>query len=366
MGVYGEAYVKLLSETTEFIKRADANARTVRQFGRRWFRNFFRNLGMLSLVVRPVSLSVPLAVTGAGPSLEDVIPLLREEQRKSSLLVLAVSSSVAALRAGGVEPDIVIASDGGGWALLHLYECLRGGPENKVFAAALTAALPSQCGRFPVLALSDGSLWQELVLKELSIPFVSLPQRGTVSAAALDLAFILTGGNIYLSGVDLSHKDIRTHTRPYSFDRLWEEKSSRFDPFYSQIYDRSARISAGGSHDIYASWFSRQLEAYPRRLFSLGSNSPVFGSLRAASFGEGRGEKDPPGGKPFFSALNLRFQENPAVRGPLILKAALTNPRYTARLIAELCPLLFPGEAPVSPEELGEAVIWPRREAGCG
>ncbi|MDR1566509.1 MAG: DUF115 domain-containing protein, partial [Treponema sp.] len=143
LGVYGERYLRLLSETAEFIKRSDANTRTVRQFGRRWFRNFFRNLALLSAALCPVSLKSPLAVTGAGPGLEETIPFIKEEQRRRGLLVLAVSSSTGALLARGVEPDMVIATDGGGWALLHLYECLRYKKTKNIFALSLTAALPS-------------------------------------------------------------------------------------------------------------------------------------------------------------------------------------------------------------------------------
>jgi len=44
LSVYGQAYLALLKETVEFIKRVDASARTYSTFGQRWFRNFFKNL----------------------------------------------------------------------------------------------------------------------------------------------------------------------------------------------------------------------------------------------------------------------------------------------------------------------------------
>ena len=44
LAVYGAQYRNILSETAEFVKQADANARTQNRFGRKWFRNFFRNL----------------------------------------------------------------------------------------------------------------------------------------------------------------------------------------------------------------------------------------------------------------------------------------------------------------------------------
>jgi hypothetical protein len=334
---FGTVYLELFSEAAAFVKRGDANARTTRQFGRRWFANFFRNLNLLSEVIVPAPVETPVVIAGAGPSLEEAIPLIREEKNRSPLLVLAVSSAVPALRAGGIEPDMIIATDGGGWALLHLNECFRGKPGRPYYAAALTAALPSQCGSSPILALSDGTLWQNLVLKELGIPFIALPQRGTVSAAALDLALALSTGAIYFTGVDLSNRDIRTHARPYSFDRLWEEAACRFTPFYSQAYTRARNIDQGGSHSIYASWFGKHLERYPRRIFSLGANNQVFADIRTASFGEA-----PDSREPLFKTLTLDFPKKAAELGAAVLLPALRGGHYSAEITATIMDELRP------------------------
>jgi hypothetical protein len=367
LAVFGEAYLGLLEETAEFIKRSDANARTTGEFGRRWFKNFFKNLDILEELLcvdkKPSSPGVPMVITGAGPGLEDIIPFLKEEKRKAPLLILAVSSSAPALEAGGIVPDLVISTDGGGWALLHLYECWRlvfsrpGGGGCSGLATALTAALPSQCAGVPVLPISDGSLWQSLVLRELGIPCVSLPQRGTVSASALDLAFSLTEENIFVAGVDLALEDIRGHVRPYSFDRLWEEKESRLNPLYSQSFTRAAGIRAGGSHKIYASWFSRQIGVWPKRLFPLGKNNPLFQGLQRPLFGptpsppkKGRGET--PG---LFRTAALKKIRNPAGAAGALLRKAMTESRYGAALKAELGALLMPGQK-ASPKDLDEAV----------
>ena len=282
--VYGQAYLNLIEETVNFIKRADANTRTVKTFGPRWFRNFFRNLGVVNKVLLPAPLSCPLLVTGAGPGLETVIPFIRKERER--LFILAASSSAAALKAESLVPDMVISTDGSAWAKFHLYEFFRdsgNGAEECPLALTLNAAIPSQAKNSPVLFISDGSLWQTLILGELEIPFVVLPQRGTVSATALDLAFALTKGEVFLAGMDLGNRDIRSHARPYSFDRFVEEKAGRFAPAYSQTYSRSSMLKAGGSYGIYASWFEKQLAAYPKRLHSLGENNPVFASIETGA-----------------------------------------------------------------------------------
>ncbi|MDR0472925.1 MAG: DUF115 domain-containing protein [Treponema sp.] len=364
MVLYGEAYLKVLAEAAEFIKRADANFRTAISFGRRWFRNFFRNLSIINECASPCESDLPVVVTGAGPSLETLIPILREQKNRADFFILAVSSSAAALNAGGVEPDLVLSTDGGNWALLHLVEYYRpwGGrqsdrsfaPEKHFLAATMNAALPSQSGQSPVLVSSDGSLWQNLILKGLGIPFVSMPQRGTVSASAIDLAFCLSRGNVFLCGADLAHNDMLTHARPYSFDRLWEEKQSRLNPFYSQIFCRSSAIRGGGSLGIYASWFSRQIERYPKRLFSLGANNSVFGNLAVSSLPFDSEKKHP---RPAFNILPLNLKVKPGPAGVGLLIEAMENPGFTGKLTEELGPLLCPGEAHVSAKHLKDEIL---------
>jgi hypothetical protein len=354
---FGKSYLKLFSETVEYIKRVDANKRTIDNFGRRWFKNVFKNLGLLKKSLRYHPFPAPLVIAGAGPSLEQTIPLLAERKKYSPLFILAVSSAVPALRAAKLPPDLIITTDGGNWALLHLYEALRDQQENPpAFAAALTAALPSQFAGLPWLPISDGSLWQNLLLRSTGLPFASLPQRGTVTAAALDLAFQLCRGNVYITGMDLGHRDILTHARPYSFDRLLSEGASRLTPAYSQTFVRASTAASSGtagSLSIYAQWFARQMAAYPDRLFSLGNNSSVFNERSIAVFNN---ETTP--------AENVRKEiavpnrekstETPAAT----LLKALESGETREALLRELGPLLFPGdsEAAASPEAVREEI----------
>jgi hypothetical protein len=350
LAAYGEGYLRILSETVEFIKRSDANKRTLRGFGRRWFRNVFKNLRLLKRILLYTPGTLPLIITGAGPSLEETIPLIREWGKTGALFILAVSSSVPALLAGGLVPDLVISTDGGGWALFHLYETIRGMPREKTsgFAAALTAALPSQYGNIPWLPISDGTGWQELVLKSLRIPFTALTQRGTVTASALDLAFLLTGGRIFITGMDLAHRDIRTHARPYGLERFMEEGASRFRPVYSQSYARSAALTASGSHAIYAAWFKGQLAAYPKRLCSLGNNHVIFKALKNPAAEAVSGAAEFPQG-----TIRELSAENPAEIASRSLIGGLSDPRSSAAIRRELTALLFPD---ISPPALGDLI----------
>jgi len=360
LNVYGHLYRVLVEEAAAFIKRSDANARTTKAFGSRWFKNFFKNLSIIKTVISPVSpannnISLPLLVTGAGPGLEDAIPIIKDAIKNGAepcgLFILASSSSIAALEANDLAPDLAISTDGSNWARLHLFGSFRNNSEKSEalpLAAALTAAIPSQCGDMPVLVISDGSFWQTLILRELKIPFIALPQRGTVTAAALDLAFALTGGQIYIAGMDLANSDIRSHARPYSFDTLIEEKASRSNPAYSETYRRSSLLKAGGSYGIYATWFEKQLSLYPRPLYPVGKNNSIFDSSAVLPLTA----KQKTGAVIKFNRTSLSFIIDPSERAISILVTALKDSASSKPLRKELQALLLPDGTDASGNDL--------------
>ena len=351
---YGPACLELVRESADFIKRAEASRRTAAAFGRRWVRNFFRNLALLRTALLYGHLGMPVVVAGSGPSLENALPEIRAA--REGVFVLASSSSLPALAAGGVMPDMAICADGGGWAPMHLHACFRMGEAGRPLklAGVLCAALPSRCSELPILPVCDGSLWQTLALRAARVPSAIVPQRGTVTASALELAFALGAGGVFLAGVDLSVEGIRSHARPYGFDHLFSGAASRLLPAYSQAFARSRGIREGGSHEIYAAWFRSRLGAWHGRVFSLGGGNGVF-------------ERGPPLAR-FARARSARngetFREfplpcSPAQRRASALRAlldALKDPRHTARLVGELAPLLFPPRGDASAAAMEEAL----------
>ena len=351
LAVYGRLCLDLVRESAEFIKRADASRRTARAFGKRWVRNFFRNLTLFQNVLLCGPIDRPVVVTGSGPSLEASLPRIRAA--REGVFVLASSSSLPALTAGGIRPDMVIGTDGGGWALMHLHACFRLDAPPRL-ACALSAAIPSRCSESPVLPLGDGSLWQTLALNAAGVPWTLVPQRGTVTASALELALSIGSGQVFMAGMDLSVGDIRSHARPYGFDHLFFGAASRLSPVYSQAFVRSDRIRAGGSHDVYAAWFRSRLESWRGRVFSLGGGHGIFDDgpfPRPPAKGSGRSLDG-------FRAVPARgLPAQRCGRALDALVAALGDPGHSATLVAELAPLLLPDARPGDPAlDLAEAL----------
>jgi len=346
LNFYKEAYVKILSQAVAFIKRADAGNRTTAAFGTRWVRNFFRNLDTLNKNLLYKRMDIPVIITASGPSLEDALPFIKEAQ--DSHFIIAASSSVMALTEFGISADLIIATDGGSWALKHLYPCYR--KKINALAVNLCAALPSQCKNTPTLLLNDGSYWQSYILHELSIPSVIIGQRGTVSATAVDLALVLSGANIYLAGIDFSVNDIRTHVKPYGFDALFSGKANRFNPFYSQCFTRSFYTSKGESLNIYASWFKTQADTWEKRIYSI-TDSKIFKTLKPVKNLNVKKTSE------YFKETQV--QNNSITlreKGAASLLNALNNKEYARNIKQELSSLLFANKESVTDDELEAAI----------
>jgi hypothetical protein len=377
---YGREFVEILSRTVEVIRRRAANRATVRGFGRRWLRNSLRNLCLLRHPAAPWRTNRPVLVSAAGPGLEKELPVLAAlAASPNPPFFMAVSSSVPCLVSAGIVPDLVVATDGGFWALLHLYEAVRFCGEKSFpasrgkdfsgagkaraawggtrFACALSAALPSQVGLYPALILADGSVWQRYLLGSLGLPFAAFPQRGTVSASALDLAFFLSSGPVYISGLDLCHADLVTHCRPYALDRLWDERASRLAPAYSGAFEREAAIRRSQALSIYATWFKNELAKYPPRLYAVSERNRLGiaqGPLVGRTFDSG--------GEPQSSAAIPAETEWPEETvfpapengkdGVRILVKGLDDPLAGRQIGAELGELLFPDEKNVKKADI--------------
>jgi hypothetical protein len=355
LNVYGDIILDLVRESAEFIKRLEAGRRTDAFFGKRWMRNFFRNLALFQNTLMYRKMDIPIVITGSGPSLEAALPGILASRDK--IFIIAASSSLPALAAGGITPDMVISTDGGGWALTHLYGFFRPlMPKPGILALSLCAAVPSQCSCLPLLPMNDGSLWQSVALHAIGFPSVLIPQRGTVTASALELALELGNGPIFLAGMDLSVCGIRSHARPNGFDHLFFGSATRLRPVYTQYFIRSGGIKAGGSLDVYAAWFKSRLSSFPQRIFSLGANHEVFNGITRDCL-PGGDENNRPRRRNHFEPVILADNPNGrAARAVQAINTALDDPRYAAALKSEITPLLFPSQTNVPAEEISGAL----------
>ncbi|MCL2808768.1 MAG: DUF115 domain-containing protein [Treponema sp.] len=344
----------MLSHVVEYLKRTDAGNRTTAAFGKRWVKNFLKNLENINKTLLYKQTEIPVIITGSGPNLEKAIPVI--QKARENCLIIASSSSVMALSHNGIKADLVISTDGGNWALRHIYAAYRN-KQTDILAVNLNAALPSQLNNTRFLIINDGSIWQNIILHELSLPSVIIPQRGTVTATAVDLAMILSSGNIYLAGMDLSVNDIRTHVKPYGFDSLFFSRANRFSPVYSQLFTRSGLLQRGKSLDIYAAWFKDQIKSWQKRIYSIEPDNKkqnIFKQGNPLEQSNLKIKKDYNIFKTSDTTINSSFSSQ---RGAGILIKALKENKYSEDIKKELSAFFFPGEKEVSKEILETALM---------
>ncbi len=261
------------------LDRVTASAATVKAFGRRWLANACRAFLLVERIAIPFGLDGPVVLAAAGPSLGASLAALSPYRGRFALV--AVSSALAACRAARMEPDLVIATDGGFWSRAHLYP-LAARPA--LLAAPLTALPSSQLWReLPLLLLDQRSFAESALLPSLG-ESLGLPPHGTVAGSGLHLAARLSSGPILAAGLDLAVHGGREHASPHAFDEVLAAAENRLSPAATASFarlretaplpTRSETWRRSRSLASYAEALGCDAADYPGRLFRL-NPSPV-------------------------------------------------------------------------------------------
>ncbi len=259
----------------------------------------------------------PILIAASGPSLEDSLALIKENRQ--GFVLCALSSALLALAEKGIEPDCIVSSDPGYWALLHLQgEKHKGIPLIFPLQAALPRPLLESS---PLIPITEGGSYQSALLECLGLGALRLSARGTVAATALDVCLRLSRGPIIFAGLDMGSQDLRSHCRPQAFDAFHEKATSRLRPAYSQTFERiipsygrgRAGFRQSPQLESYAAHFGR-MGSSEKRLYRMESPAPALEGLRQLSRGEFEALCASPRGPRFESIL--REEKAAATQGP--------------------------------------------------
>ncbi len=268
------------------LDRLTSSTATVKASGRRWISNACLSFLLAERVLEPRRGSFPILIAAAGPSLVESLSSL--SGLKGRFATIAVSSALAACRHAGIEPDLVVSTDGGYWSRLHLYPFASG---SFPLAAPITA-LPSASlyGKARLLLIDQGSFVESELLPALG-PSLRVPPHVTVSGTALRLAARLTEGPIVAAGLDLASYGELDHARPHGFDQALSLGSSRTFPIEGTLWSRSLegapealpekpwrRSRAMGS---YAAALAIDAASLPGRVFRLGPSPTSIPGMEA-------------------------------------------------------------------------------------
>jgi hypothetical protein len=259
------------------LDRLASSAATVKSAGRRWIANACASFLLVERAWAPERSTLPVLVVAAGPSLEASLAGL--SPWKGSFLTVAVSSALAACRYAGLEPDLVVSTDGGYWSRLHLFPlAARALPLASPLTALPSAAIYRDSG---LLLLDQRTFAESQLLPELC-PALPIAPHGTVSGTAIRLAARLSEGALIVAGLDLASRGDLDHARPHGFDAVAAKSVSRTAPLEASIWERNlASIplpqtpwKSSRSLAAYAGALSLDSSPLAGRLFRLGA-SPV-------------------------------------------------------------------------------------------
>ncbi len=253
------------------------NAATLKRFGRLWVRNLARNLdaipkhpGVAGLEGRFAGF--PAVVAAAGPSLDEVLPLLPALRERAVLV--CVDTALRSLLRAGIEPDFLVVVDPQYWNARHLDRC-----EAPRSVLVTEAAVRPSILRMPFASVRlCASLYPLGTFAEgmSGPPKGRLGAGGSVATTAWDFARVLGCRPVYMAGLDLGFPGGRTHARASRFEQKALAEGRRLRPPATGLYEAyaGARPRDAGANDggtvrtderlaLYSWWFESRMLRHP-------------------------------------------------------------------------------------------------------
>jgi len=264
-------YGSLRQTVLSIQKRREINAATLERFGRLWVRNLIANIPILPRALSLLSWEgkfkdIPALVVAGGPSVEIILPELKEILR--SHLIIVVDTAVSAVIRAGVRPDVIAAVDPQYWNSRHLDWCAEQVGDCPVLAETAThpAVFRALSGR-PLLTRTKFPLGT--LLEDAAGIRGELKAGGSVATAAWELARFLGCKPLNIVGLDLGFPGGRTHfpgsfssKMPHLYSRRTLPAEQSFfhnlyeaSPYYARTY-KDESLLTNLRMDIYANWFA--------------------------------------------------------------------------------------------------------------
>ena len=205
---------KVVSQVDERLKLLYVGRNTTELMAQLWTTQLIRNIpalvrqGRSLLHLKGALRGRPAVVVGAGPSLDQAIPVLRDVA--SHVTIIVAFKALRTVVAGGISPDFVVCLDP-----KQKVRHLEGVDLSKVGCFVIEAAcedeMLSVAAGSPLLPFVASDLTAELVrdLKMIEVPLIGT--AGSAVHAAIQLGLILGCEHIYLAGTDFGFPQDRLY-----------------------------------------------------------------------------------------------------------------------------------------------------------
>ena len=276
-----EYYERADEAVKAFIRKKDTNLNTLDRFGKTWIRNLFRNIEIFKTAAdsgRWYSRfnNFPALVIAAGPSLDKLLSLLPELQKR--FVIICVDTAVRAVMSAGVAPDFIVVVDPQYLNTRHLDSILDSsmltGHTVLISESSTHPAVFRNC-KLPVYFFKSLFPLGKMLERHAGISS-ELGAGGSVSTTAWDLAKRLGCPGIYTAGLDLGYPHLNTHcsislSALYTgliADRFKTVETVNFnsinnaDPYYVEN-NSGGKTLTDKRLIIYKWWFEGQIKSAP-------------------------------------------------------------------------------------------------------
>ncbi len=228
---HAQAYFSELSELIQRNKNKEKiNNATLEKFRTLWFRNSKQNIQKTALlesvnIYKNRAENLPFLILGAGPSLEKILPLLKE--LKNRMIIVCVDTALRALLQQKVQPDFIVLTDPQYWAYRHIAGLKS--PESILITenSVYPSVFKFEC--------------KKIVCCKSQIPVAHFFEKycgeqgylgagGSVASCAWTFAKFCGAKNIFLCGIDLSFPKKQTHIKGSTFEQKIYTTSTRIKP----------------------------------------------------------------------------------------------------------------------------------------
>ncbi len=232
-------------------------------FGKRWFSNTIRNVQVADRIQEPLPPVRNIAITAAGPSLDDQIGLIKE--KRSSHYLLATDTSLPALLAQDLQPDGVISID---CQHISYYHFMRGIPPGTTLFLDL-ASPPLVASQAPNPRFFSGGHPLTMYVSQHWRPFPQIDTSGgNVTYAAVVLADLLGAEKIELYGADFSYPQGASYARETYIHTYFQKFQNRLLPLeteFIQFLFRNESLDRVFSNGLWR-YETKPLEGYRKKL----------------------------------------------------------------------------------------------------
>ncbi len=248
---------KKYSEIVEqVLTEYNSNISTTNYFGKKYIKNILKNISLIKNTAVVKNIEKPIIVISSGPTVDHAIKLIKET--RDSVFLIALSSSYNILKYNNIKPDIIISTDPGYYASLHINNL---DDYSQLISSPLTANFGNN-HKNPYLIINQGTFIEDYFLKNSLLPYINIPPNGTVAGSAYFLTAGITKNPVIFAGIDFCANDIKTHCSPHAFENILFKKAERINPLLNIYYNQAITNYNIKDNIMHNCRTSQQLKAY--------------------------------------------------------------------------------------------------------